>query len=272
MKTITSKDLVWPTRKATSHKGQNGEVLIIGGSEDYVGSTALAGLAALRTGIDWISIAAPEKVAWAISSLSPDLITKKMPGAYLGMQHYTALMKLVDLHDAVLIGNGMGRRPDTVKLVKKLVKNISKPLVVDADAIKAIRLDDVNNAILTPHHKELALLLENTHIAYAQLHSRIRNNIIVEKGHVDKILSKDVTYHNKTGNPGMTVGGTGDVLAGLIVGFLAQGLGSLQSAINGAYINGALGDQLHKKKGYGFIASDLIKDYDELHKKLRGNL
>ena len=264
MKTITKKDIVIPKHKPSSHKGQNGEVLIIGGSEDYIGCLALAGLAALRTGIDWITIAAPEKVAWAISCLSPDLITKKCKGKYFTLKNYKQIIDLVEKHDAVLIGNGIGTKKETQLFVKKLVKNIKKPLIIDADAIKLINLKDVDNSIIIPHKKEFKLLLKNKKINSNELKKHIRNNIIIEKGKTDLIIIKNKTLKNKTGNEGMTIGGTGDVLAGLAAGFLAQGLSLEQSAINAIYINGNMGDYLKKKKGYSFIASDLVEDYKKI--------
>jgi NAD(P)H-hydrate epimerase len=268
MKLINQKDILIPAHKKDSHKGQNGEVLIIGGSEDYIGCLALAGLAALRTGVDWVTIAAPEKVAWAISCLSPDLITKKCKGNYFTLKNYKEIIDLAENHDAILIGNGIGKKPKTRLFVKKLVKTIKKPLVIDADGIKAISLDDSDNAILTPHHKEFELLLKNTKINEKQLKNKIKNNIIIQKGKVDFIITKDKTLKNKTGNEGMTKGGTGDVLAGLAVGFLAQKLTPLQASINAAYINGKIGDYLKKRKGYSFIASDLVNDYEKIIRKL----
>ena len=261
MKIITEKDIVIPKHNSNSHKGQNGEVLIIGGSEDYVGCLALAGLAALRTGIDWITIAAPEKVAWAVSALSPDLVVKKCKGSYFTLNNYKQLMGFVNQHDAVLIGNGIGQNKQTKQLIKKLVKNIKKPLVIDADGIKAISLNEVNNAIITPHKKEFELLLKNTK---QDLMLNLKDNIIIKKGKIDLIITKDETLSNKTGNEAMTKAGTGDVLAGFAVGFLAQGLSLKQSAINAAYINGKVGDYLKKKKGYSFIASDLVNDYNKI--------
>ena len=266
MKYITEKDIVTPIHKKDSHKGQNGEVLIIGGSQDYVGCLALAGLASLRTGIDWITIAAPEKVSWAVSCLSPDLITKKCKGKYLTLKNYNEIIKLVEKHDAILIGNGMGRRFMTRLLIKKLVKNIKKPLVIDADAIKAIKLQDVNNCLLTPHKKEYKILLENSKIDEKDLKKFIKNNIILKKGRIDEIITKENILYNKTGNERMTIGGTGDVLAGLCVGFLAQRLSLKQAAINGIYINGKIGDYLKNKKGYSYIASDIIADYKKVIK------
>ncbi len=266
---ITKKDIVLPKHKPTSHKGQNGEVLIIGGSEDYVGCLALAGLASLRTGIDWITIAAPEKVAWAISCLSSDLITKKCKGKYFTLKNYKQVIDLVKKHDAILIGNGIGQNKQTKLFIKKLVKNIKKPEVIDADGIKAISLKDIDNAIITPHKKEFEILLKNTKIQEKDLKKHIKNNVIIKKGKIDLIITKNKTFENKTGNEAMTKAGTGDVLAGLAVGFLAQGLTLTQSAINAAYINGKIGDYLKKKKGYSFIASDLVQDYKKINEKQR---
>jgi len=178
-------------------------------------------------------------------------------------------MKLVELHDVVLIGNGMGRKKETEALIRKLVKNIKKPMVLDSDAIKCISLKDVSNSILCPHKKEYEMLLKNTKIHSDDLKKYIGTNVLIEKRPVDRIISAKRTLLNKTGNEGMTTGGTGDVLAGFAAGFLAQGLSLEQSAINAAYINGTIGDALKKKKGYTFIASDIINDYENIKKRLK---
>ena len=268
MKYITEKDIVTPIHKKDSHKGQNGEVLIIGGSQDYVGCLALAGLASLRTGIDWITIAAPEKVSWAVSCLSPDLITKKCKGKYLTLKNYNEIIKLVEKHDAILIGNGMGRRFMTRLLIKKLVKNIKKPLVIDADAIKAIKLQDVNNCLLTPHKKEYKILLENSKIDEKDLKKFIKNNIILKKGRIDEIITKENILYNKTGNERMTIGGTGDTLTGIISALIAQKIPLFDAAYYGAHINGKAGDMCFAEKGYGLITSDIIEKIPEVIKHI----
>ena len=265
MKYLSKRDLKIPKRSSKSHKGDNGKVLVIGGSKDYVGAVALAGLAALRTGVDWVTVAVPEKVGWAVNALSVDLVVKKYKGDDFCASRAKDILKLEKGFDAVLIGNGIGAHAKS--FVKKYVKETKKPLVIDADGIKAVSLKDVNNAILTPHKKELSILLKNSKIKEKDLQKNLRNNVLLVKGPVDKIMSKNKIIYNKTGNAGMTKAGTGDVLAGLAVGFLAQGLSLKQSAINAAYINGKIGDYLKKKKGYSFIASDLIQDYKKLLKK-----
>jgi NAD(P)H-hydrate epimerase len=267
MNYIKKSDIRLKKRKKSSHKGENGEALIIGGSEDYAGCLALAGLAALRTGIDWVTIAAPEKVGWALHSLSPDLVVKKFKGDYFTENHVDNIVKLSKKFDAVLIGNGIGLK--SVSFVRKIVQRINKPLVIDADGVKGIGLQDVDNAVLTPHKKEFRMLLENSKIREKDLQKNLKDNVIVITGRIDKIISKGKTKHNKTGNEGMTIGGTGDVLAGIAVGFLAQGYSSFDSACWAAYINGILGDRLKKKKGYSFIASDLVGDLEKIMKKKR---
>ena len=92
-------------RDPESHKGDHGKVLIVGGSKDYIGAPALAGMAALRTGCDWVTIACPEKVAWAINSMYPDLITKKFPGDIFHFEDVKHIIDLSESFDAVLIGN-----------------------------------------------------------------------------------------------------------------------------------------------------------------------
>ena len=158
MKFISKKYIKLPKRKKDSKKGDNGRVLVIGGSKDYIGAVALAGLAALRSGCDWVTIAAPEKVAWAINAISPDLVTIKLKGDYFSLKHYSEIAKLAKKHDIVLLGNGLGLRKETKSFVKKIIKKINNPKVIDADGIKSLSLGDLENSIITPHIKELEIL------------------------------------------------------------------------------------------------------------------
>lgn len=263
MKYITPLDvrkLRLPPRIPAAHKGDFGKVLLVGGSQDYVGAVALAGIAALRSGVDIVTVAAPAKVAWALNTLAPDLITKKYDCLNFEKKHANTVIKFAKDFDCVLIGNGIGKRsqPFCIEVIRALSKK-NMPLVVDADAIKAIGLKDVKNAILTPHKREFENLLENTHIRRLQLQKHINNNVIIVKGHIDIIYAKGKAKYNKTGNPAMTVGGTGDVLAGLAAGFYAQTKDSWNSAIAATYINGICGDIVRGEVGEGLIASDMLK-------------
>src|SRR3989338_870884 len=108
LKYISKREIILPKRSPKSHKGDNGKVLIIGGSKDYVGAVALAGLAALRSGVDWVTIASPEKVGYAINALSPDLVVKKYKGDDFCASRAKDILKFEKEFDAVLIGNGIG--------------------------------------------------------------------------------------------------------------------------------------------------------------------
>lgn len=271
-------------RKKTSHKGENGYALVIGGSEEYAGAVALAGLAALRAGCDNVTVAAPERVAWAINSYSPDLITHKIKGSAFSIKNAKEMVKLSDKFDAVLIGNGITRKAD--KFCQYFIRKCQKPKVVDADALKAIGFKEVHNTILTPHESELETMLvqgnkeflipklktsnvkEKAEILQGNLRYFLQNdNVLVVKGATDIIISRNKIAFNRTGNQGMTKAGTGDVLAGLIVGFLAKSNDLFKSAIAGCYINGAVADiLLKKKKGYSFIASDVLHDLERIAK------
>ncbi|MFH0868107.1 MAG: NAD(P)H-hydrate dehydratase [Candidatus Woesearchaeota archaeon] len=267
MQYISKKNIKLPKRNKASKKGDNGRVLVIGGSEYFIGAVALAGLAALRSGVDWVTIAAPEKVAWCVNPLSPDLVTVKLKGNFISLKHLNKIKKLEKKHDVILIGNGLGLKNETKSFVIKYVKETKKPLVIDADALKQIKLQDVKNAILTPHKKEFEILLKNSKLNKNNFRKHLKNNIILLKGPVDEIISTSKTYYNKTGNAGMSKAGTGDVLAGLTAGFLGQGLSLLQSAINAAYFNGLIGDiLLKKKKGFTYLASDMVEEIKKVLK------
>ena len=282
MQYITKKNIKLPKRGSSSHKGDNGLVLAVGGSQDYAGAITLAGLAALRSGCDLVKIIAPEKVAWVINAYSPDLVTKKIKDQNFKMEHFKILVKEMEKYDVLLIGNGIGLKDESRKFCRKTIKEIKKPKVIDADAIKSISMDDCENSIITPHLKELEYFLMNSNIkknllrqiffskdffAKAQLIKKTtqkflnKNNIILLKGNIDSIISKNKIFYVKGGNPGMTKGGTGDVLAGLCAGFLAQSKEILQSAINSSYFNKKIGDiLLKKKKGFTFLASDMVEE------------
>ena len=307
MRFITKSQIKLPKRKSGSHKGQNGYVLAAGGSENYVGAIALAGLAALRSGCDLVKIIAPEKVAWAINAYSPDLITMKLKGDYFNLNHFDVVKKLMEKFDVLLIGNGIGLSKNTKEFCKKAIKSINKFKVIDADAIKSISMNDAENSIITPHSRELEYFLINSNIRKPII-KKInnekgimkksksikkttqkfldKNNVILLKGKIDAIISKDKIMLVKGGNAGMTKGGTGDVLAGLCAGFLAQSKDSakikdfrgarkskisdmLQSAINASYFNKKIGDiLLKKKKGFTYLASDMVEEIKRLKSSL----
>ena len=125
MNFITKPRIKLPKRRKDSHKGQNGLVLAVGGSEDFAGAIALAGLAALRSGCDLVKIIAPEKVAWAINAYSPDLMTMKLKSSYFNLNHFNLVKQLMQKFDVLLVGNGIGLKKGTPQFCVKTIKNIT---------------------------------------------------------------------------------------------------------------------------------------------------
>ncbi|MBW2972210.1 NAD(P)H-hydrate dehydratase, partial [Candidatus Woesearchaeota archaeon] len=265
--------LALPKRNPDSHKGQNGRVLVVGGSDDYVGAPALAGLAALRAGCDLVKIAAPEKAAWAINTLSPDLITVKLRGRRIGQSHVGSIVRMSRGFDAVLVGPGMSKVDR--KAVNSILRGVVKsgvPIVMDADALKVADMCMLKNAVLTPHAKEfvdmlqfnrmtaLAEEMEDRTMSVAEKVRLIQNglddffaegNVLLLKGRHDLVVSKDRSLVSKGGNAGMTVGGTGDILAGMCAGYLAQTADLFTSAGLASHNCKRIGDALLKSSNFG---------------------
>ncbi|MEK6968601.1 MAG: NAD(P)H-hydrate dehydratase [Nanoarchaeota archaeon] len=257
MNFLSKYDLSKVVRKSASHKGMNGRVVVVGGSEDYVGALALAGIAALRSGVDLIILFAPEKVAWAINRKSFDLITKKLNGKFISSKHVKEIKNFLRNDDVLLIGNGAGLAQETKKAMQQL-SELPHLKVIDADALKAISTKKLRNAILTPHKKELEILLHNNKTSIKKI--TIKNNTIILKGKIDEIHTKNKVFYNRTGNARMTVGGTGDILAGLCAGFLAQYKNTEEAAKTATFLNGFIGDRLMKKEGFSFTSEDMLKE------------
>lgn len=253
-------------RSKFSHKGQNGKVLIIGGSVDYPGSPTFVGMAAMatiRAGTDLVIIAAPEKVAWAINCIAPDLITRKIKGDNFSVKNVSEVLKLCEWADVVTIGNGIAFTKGAKEFMQQTIKGIvkmGKPMVIDAAALRVVKIHDLKNAVLLPHEGELETLLKNSKLTHKNFQQKLGTNVLVMKGHPKTIiLSKTKKTVNSTGNAGMTHGGTGDVLCGIIAGLIAQGNNLFESAGVGTFANGKAANALLKKFGLGYIASDLIE-------------
>jgi len=280
--------LVTKPREPEAHKGDFGRLLVIGGSETFYGAPALAALAALRTGVDLAYVAAPRSTAQAIASMSPNLITIKLDGDHLNPRNVSSIKEFFTKATAIVLGPGSGLHRDTVETVRLLIQVIERsglPLLLDADALKSfagfkrkVRVPFV----LTPHAGEYKILTGEAppkELDYRVEH--VRKNAaklgatILLKGHVD-VISDGVTIKlNYTGNPGMTVGGTGDTLCGVVGTFLAQGFSPLRAAVAGAFINGAAGDFAQEERGYHLVPTDIIDwipkvmDNPMSHKRMR---
>lgn len=265
-------------RNSNSHKGNNGRLLIVGGSADYSGAPAIAGMAAIGAGVDLVYVVAPQKAAEAIKATSPDLIVKSLDGDNLSLDNAQDIIELSENVDAVLLGPGAGISDDTLKLFNLLVAKIKKPIVLDADALKQVEMSLIKNRediILTPHifefksffkvNNDLKLDIDSYDFKkvdenitqFQQITRQIKGSVVV-KGQYDLILSGTKFKINKSGNPGMTVGGTGDALSGIAVSLFAQGLNAFDSAALAVFINGLAGDKAFDEKGNGFSATDLV--------------
>lgn len=265
-------------RNSNSHKGQNGRVLIVGGSKDYSGAPAIAALSALKSGADLAVVACPSVVSSPIKSYSPDLIVKSLSADSINLKDVDKILELSTNADALVVGCGAGREDETAAALNDLIQRVEKPLVIDADALKLLDLDLIKKSdleiVLTPHKAEFKSLFGVTipqsskeKIVTIQDASKLSNATVLLKGAVDTIAYQDQIKLNSTGNPGMTVGGTGDCLAGLIGGLISQSHPSFEAAFLGAYINGKAGDLAALDLGYNFTATDLIKYVPQAFKK-----
>lgn len=234
---------------------KKGNVLVVGGSEEFVGAPYLAAIAALRSGAESVIVMAPERVAWAINTLSPDLMTRKLKGTHLSKKHERAIRKQMKTVDILVLGNGAGTKPVTAALMRSLMRS-PLPKIIDADALKVLRGTSVKNAILTPNEGEWHLLETQSDIR-----ALLKNgNVIVKKGFPTKILSKGETIVRQT-NRGLRKAGTGDVLAGLVAGYLAQGLSPARAVQEACKTGNAIATVLtKKKKGHYFLASDIAEE------------
>ncbi len=274
-------------RKLTAHKGDFGRILIIGGSKDYSGAPALAGLATLRSGADLAIIVAPKVISNAIRSYSPNLIVREYDGEYLNDKGVELALNEAERADAIIIGPGLSFRDEVVNSVLNLIdklRSMNKKLVIDADAIKACSKDknvlrDIIG-VITPHAGEFKILTgiklpneENN--GWKKRMEIVRNEAknlgitILLKAHYDIISNGVKVKVNRTGNPGMTVGGTGDVLTGITATFLAWNNEPFKAAVAAAFINGLAGDLVFQEKGYHILASDLIEMLPEAFSKIR---
>lgn len=271
-------------RDDSSHKGNNGSVLIVGGSKDYHGAPAISGMAAFGAGVDLVYVASPEPAGVPIRSASPDLIVKSLDGDYLSLNHLDDILELAEKADAVLIGPGSSINDDTSKLFNVLVTKIRKPIVLDADGLKQVDISLIknkDNIILTPHLAEFNMFFKtdlkldldsydfnkvDENITQFQQAARDIKGCVVVKGKNDLILSGSRFRINRSGNAGMTVGGSGDALAGIIAALASQGLNPFDSACLGVFINGLAGDVAYEKSGVGFSATELVSNIGKVIK------
>jgi len=263
--------LVVKPRPPEAHKGYFGRLLVIGGSDVFSGAPAFVALAALRTGVDLTYVAAPHRTAYAIASMSPNLITVKLGGSHLGPDDLAIIKRYLKVSTGVVLGPGLGVHKDTKDAVKEILQVTEEakvPLLLDADGLKAFA--DFKRKmsfpfVLTPHGGEFQILtgkeppkdLEGQATEVRKTAKEL-GAVVLLKGHVDVVSDGDRVKLNLTGNPGMTVGGTGDVLSGVVGAFLAQGFDPFEACVAGAFVNGAAGDFVLREKGFHMVPTDLL--------------
>ena len=259
-------------RKADAHKGECGRVLVVGGSELYSGAPALSALGAYRAGVDLVYIACPEPVANAIAGFSPSLIVSRLDGPFLSGKNMTTIQQLLGRSDSLIIGPGLGTREETSEAVRSIIEmteEVGVPIVIDADAIKVFARWKRKlrcGAILTPHRGEFETLSNRSLPSDPRLvpeavrsEAEKTDATVLLKGRVDIISDGVHVKLNRTGNAGMTVGGTGDVLAGVAAAYLAKGVAPFRAGVAAAFVNGAAGDLAARERGYHLLPTDLLE-------------
>ena len=262
---------ILPDRKKTAHKGDFGRVLLLCGSRGYTGAAWFAAMGALRCGTGLVYLGVPESI-YAIEAVKlNEPIVFPLPEAdgKLSAAAIPEIQKILPSMDAVLIGPGLGQSEGTYAVVKAVLEGFSGPVVVDADGINVLsqHMDVVRErqspTILTPHPGEFARMGGDNSIdrqTAAMTFAKDSRCILVLKGHGTVITDGKQCYMNPTGNPGMAVGGSGDVLVGIIVSLLGQGVDPILAAACGAYLHGAAGDLCAQEKGqYGMLPSDMVE-------------
>ena len=270
----------YPRPAKKSHKGDNGVVLIIGGGP-YIGAPALSGLAALRTGIDLVYIATPKRSWESIAAFSPNFIVKDLSSDMLTIKDLPTIQELVHKCTGVVLGPGLGTAKETEEAIIPLVNQIiqeKKPLVIDADAIKPVgdHIDSIQNSttVVTPHVGEFKKLTGitlsqdvDTRVNAVQEWAKKIGVTIFLKGYIDVLSNGTNMKLNKVHNEAMTVGGTGDVLAGIIGALLSKNVEPFNAVRIAAFLNGEAGNEAFRKKSYGLLATDIIEEIPDVLKK-----
>ena len=270
---------IYKERPRDSKKYDFGLLIVIGGSDFYSGSPALSALAAFKTGVDMVRIIAPKRAADIIASFSPNLAAYPLEGKWLERKHLATLISMTESakavsrgNTAVVIGGGIGRSEETKRAILEYLVAVQVPVVIDADAIYALgekpEIISGKPFLVTPHtyeffvltEKEVYKLPEEEKIKMVcQEAARLKTTILL-KGPTDIISNGKEVALNRTGSPLLTVGGTGDTLAGVAGALMARGLSPLEAGQAAIYINGLAGELAGKKLGESLTATDLIDE------------
>ncbi|MGQ9588090.1 MAG: NAD(P)H-hydrate dehydratase [Thermoplasmata archaeon] len=258
-----------PRRRKDAHKGDAGRVLVVGGGP-YTGAPAFTGMAAMRSGIDLAFVATPAPAALPVSIYSPNLIVRPLEGEVLSENHVKNLLEFSRNVDVVAIGPGLGNDGETIGAVQSFISECDRPLVIDADAIGACgarqKILRGKKGVITPHAGEFKKLTgralpddpdKKTKLV-KETAKRLKMTILL-KGPLDVISDGRYVKLNRVHNDAMTVGGTGDVLTGLVAGMMAQKATPFAAARIGAFANGVAGNLAFEEKSYGLLTTDIIE-------------
>ena len=260
-----------PRRDENAHKGDFGRLLLLCGSRGFTGAAWFAAMGALRAGAGLVYLGVPESIYTieAVKLNEPVIFPLSDEGGMLSEKALPDILKRLPKMDAVLIGPGLGQSPGTFRIVTEVLQEARCPVVVDADGINLLagHMDVLRGrawpTVLTPHDGEFARLfgpVGEDRMVSAQAAARRSGSIILLKGHRTCITDGETAYRNTTGNPGMAVGGSGDVLAGILVGLLGQGLAPLEAAACAAWLHGRAGDACANRLGqYAMLPTDLLE-------------
>ncbi len=267
-----------PERDAWAHKGNFGKLLFLCGSRGYTGAAALAAMGALRSGAGLVYAAVPACIypILAVKLTEPVVLPLPSEDDTLSVDAAPCVSGLMQGKDVVLIGPGLGCSEGSFAVLQTVLRGFSGPVVVDADGInllaahKDLLRERTCTTILTPHDGEFARLGGSPDGGRAASAMALANDlgcIVLRKGHETVITDGTTCYINCTGNPGMAVGGSGDVLSGIIASLLGQGLAPLEAAAVGAWLHGAAGDLCRDTLGeYGMLPSDMVDALPRLMK------
>lgn len=266
-----------PDRLPDSHKGNYGKILLLCGSKRYTGAPALSALGALRSGAGLVYLAVPESIYMieAIKLYEPIVFPVPERDGMFCEESFLAVKEMLHGADSVLIGPGIGRSEEACSFVLQILNTYQGTVILDADGISMMaEHKDVLRGrsavtILTPHEGEFCRMysLDSGRMMAAQELALELGAIVVLKGHETVITDGTITYLNPTGNPGMAVGGSGDVLAGMITGLIGQGLDPLKAVACAVWLHGAAGDLCAQELGqYGMLPTDMLQALPRLMK------
>ncbi len=282
---IITEDLVRsliPARKKDSSKGTYGRVGIVGGSLLYGGAPILSALGSMKSGAGLTYVFAPKEIHTAVISNYPEVISIPLEscGGYLCKKSFGSLKEWIEKMSVLAIGPGMGLNEYTIEFLKMIV-DVEKPIVLDADGLNAlskIGADILKNrksqTVLTPHPGEFSRLVKDSieEVLYnyrlAEKFAKQHGVVLVLKGATTIVTDGENTLFNLTGNTGLSKGGSGDVLTGVIASLIAQGLDSFEASILGVYLHGAAA-HLNKSDESGLLPTELAKMIPDVLKSLR---